>query len=153
TGETSNPTMAVTGDTAGIFFALEEVDLVSVTKTPAAGELILTFGSRVPLRGILDLATSAPTVLVAGSTIQAITAGITISGVPPPLGFRLILPAAAALTLSGAAPLFPIPGDTKTGQLSLTGLAAVLQTSGGANVTVTPNTGVLRLQRVVEFTP
>lgn len=131
TGETSNPTLAVVGDTSSVFVALEEL-VLSPTFTPDPKTLAFTgwtplavpFGANVPIpvpNGALRF--KGPYVPSAPLPIGA--ANLTFTGQTPVATLGFMQPATASLVLSGKQPvalnvprgIYPIGKAT----LSLTG--------------------------------
>ena len=121
TGETSDPTFAVSGDTAGVFVALEETYLTVIKVAPGdlrmRGPQIFDAPGPSILVGVavLTLTMTAPTVLQDLTRLPA-QGTLTFTGPAPTAPTVSVQPAVApdagALALTGAQPLAVIGGNT-----------------------------------------
>jgi hypothetical protein len=122
TGETSNPTLAVSGDTAGLFVALEEATFAF----PATGD--------VTAAGLAPTVTATNNILV-----TAALGAVTAAGVAPTVtatNHQTVTPALGAATIAGLAPTF----STTNNQTVTPALGDV--TAAGLEPTVTASQGV-----------
>lgn len=163
TGETSNPTMAVAGDTAGLFVALKEVadgggtSDISGTAALAFGGTNTLLGSGA-LAGVAALAIAGTNTLLGSGALAGIGAlvfgGIdTLSGSGALAGVgALVFSGTNTLTsigvLAGAAALVFSGTNTLEGTGSLAGSAAL--TVGGTNTLI--GTGTLAGSADLAFT-
>lgn len=142
TGETSNPTLAVSGDTAGVFVALEELAL-SPTMTPAQAALTFTGQTPTvtianaaaiaqPAAGALAFTGLAPAAVI-GSNITIVVPAGSLRFKGPASPSPVFQPGTGALTLTGRAPtVFFALQTVPTAALHFTGLAptVLVQTKG-----------------------
>lgn len=152
TGETSNPTLAVSGDTAGVFVALREVQKKIVA---AAGSYAVT-GQAAVLKvgkkltaaaGIFNL-TGVAAALKRGYVLTASVGSFILSGIAADLrAARILTAAAGSFVLTGIAATVGrgLTLVASVGSFVLTGIAATLTYVSGSTYTLLAEAGSFTL--------